>query len=137
MWDACLCPANLCCLISGISKLELESDLTADVARTSLTKPNRMLVLVLKLPGEEGAKPLQVVWLWKTSEGTHKPLLLISSALIGLPQRLFSCPKNVAQNKHKGFGDYYHHASQEKGSQPLLALEICAPLACLSWCRQA
>lgn len=32
------CPASLRCLIADISKLELESDLSADVARTSLTK---------------------------------------------------------------------------------------------------
>lgn len=44
MQDAYLSPANLCCLISDISKLELESDLTADLARTSLTKPSPMLV---------------------------------------------------------------------------------------------
>lgn len=37
--DVCWCPASPCCLITDISTLELESDLAADVARTSLTKP--------------------------------------------------------------------------------------------------
>lgn len=36
--DAFWCPASLRCLIADISKLKLESDLAADVARTSLTK---------------------------------------------------------------------------------------------------
>lgn len=36
--DAYLGPATLCHLISDISKLELESDITADFTRTSLTK---------------------------------------------------------------------------------------------------
>lgn len=39
MQDVYSCLAGLRCLILDISKLELESDLAADVARTSLTKP--------------------------------------------------------------------------------------------------
>uniref|UniRef100_A0A8C5T6L6 Uncharacterized protein n=1 Tax=Malurus cyaneus samueli TaxID=2593467 RepID=A0A8C5T6L6_9PASS len=60
--DVYWCPGSLCCLILDISKLELESDLTTDVARTSLTKPYWVLGLgvgnaALPSPGAVCAAP--------------------------------------------------------------------------------
>lgn len=60
--DVYWCPASPCCLITDISKLELESDLAADVARTSLTKPYRMLGLGVGATRRGACKALQMGW---------------------------------------------------------------------------
>lgn len=62
MQDVYWCPASLSCLILAISKLELESDLAADVGRTSLTKPYQTLGLGVGATRRGVCKALQIIW---------------------------------------------------------------------------
>lgn len=52
----CVLPTSSTAFISSISKLELESDLITDLARTSLTEPSRTLALGVGATRSGGCK---------------------------------------------------------------------------------